>query len=84
MSIEDKIIGIVKHVLEDEQVSLDTSIHNSQAWDSLNHLKILVEIEQEFSCHLPIEEIGNINSIKDWILLVENIAPVNELQIRSR
>ena len=64
------VMAVVSRVLESEEVTLETSIFNCQRWDSLNHLKILVELESAFSCSLPLEEIGDVNSVRDWVSLI--------------
>lgn len=77
MSIEELVIDIVSKVLEDEMVDINTSINNSPNWDSINHLKILVSIEGHFECQLSLEEIGRVNSVRDWVAVIENTATVS-------
>ncbi len=71
--IADEIIHIVSLVLklEQNQVTLDSSIHNTLNWDSLNHLRILTAIEEKYGYTLKIEEISNVESVRDWIEVIK-------------
>ncbi|MBV9179751.1 MAG: acyl carrier protein [Acidobacteria bacterium] len=40
-------------------------------WDSLNHLTIVMQIEQTFGMHFDLEEIGELNSVDKIVKAVE-------------
>jgi acyl carrier protein len=44
-------------------ISLETSQANTPAWDSLAHLKLMFEIEDEFGLRLSSEEIPKLTSV---------------------
>ena len=71
MLVKEKVKEVIKNILVDEDVQLNTSIHNSNKWDSLNHLKILVGLEKEFSCTLSLDDLVEVESVHDWVLLIE-------------
>lgn len=63
--MEEKIIKILKEVLETEEINAETSQKNCAAWDSLHHLNVAIELEGEFGVSLEPEEIADMTSVKD-------------------
>lgn len=63
--MKDKIIEILKNVLEDDSVNENTTQKNCPAWDSLHHLNVAVELEDTFDVTLEPEEIADMRSVAD-------------------
>lgn len=57
--------------LDPEEVDETTSRDTADNWDSLNHLRIITAIEQEFSLRLTMEEIQSVNSVQDLAEIME-------------
>ena len=70
--MEEKVLEIVKSVLEDENVDINTSQSNNARWDSMAQLNLVVELESEFGFSLEPDEISSIKSVKDIIEVVNN------------
>ena len=72
-TITNEIIQIIASVLalEKSQITLDSSIQNTFNWDSLNHLRILTAIEAKYGCMLKIEEISTVESVRDWVEIIQ-------------
>ncbi len=66
--MREKIINIVSRVFEIE-VNKNTDQKNCAAWDSLRHLNLIIELEDEFNISFEPEEIAQMKSI----LEIENI-----------
>lgn len=66
-NMEDKVLDIIKEVLDLDEVKNDISQQNCVKWDSLNHLNLILEIESEFNVSYTPEEIANIKSANDII-----------------
>ncbi len=49
--------------LENEQISDDLTPDTAENWDSMNHLRLVTAIEQEFSISLSMEEIQSIQNV---------------------
>lgn len=62
--MKQKIISILKQVLEDDTVNENTSQKNCPAWDSLRHLNVALEIEDAFDISLEPEEIAAMTSVE--------------------
>lgn len=61
--MEEKVLEILKEVIEDENVTVETSQLNNSNWDSLRHLNLIVELECEFDTTFEPEEIAEMTSV---------------------
>lgn len=61
----DKIIEILKNVLETENVNSESNQDNTENWDSLHQLNLVVELEDAFDVSLEPEDIAEMKSVKD-------------------
>ena len=58
MNLEDKVLAIMREVFEMGDISTDASQKNCPRWDSLRHLTLASELEEEFDIELEPEEIA--------------------------
>jgi acyl carrier protein len=54
------------------EVSLDADMSTLPAWDSMNHVTLLMEIEAELGRPLRSEEVGGIDSVRSIARLLGN------------
>jgi acyl carrier protein len=57
---------------EDVDVNLNTEKDMISEWDSINHLNLIVELENEYDLNLSMEEIENIQNVKQIVELVSS------------
>lgn len=69
--MEQKIIEIITNILEAE-VTIDSTRENTNTWDSINHLRIVLEIKEEFNIDIQMEEIDAIKSVREFINLIQS------------
>lgn len=69
--MEEKVMEIIKDVLLIDNIDTNLSQKECDAWDSLAHLRIAVEIEDQFGISLEPEDIMQMNSIKNIISVLE-------------
>ena len=64
--IKEQIKKIMTEVFEIESSLVNDKISqkNTDQWDSLNHLNLIVEIEEEFDISFTPEQIGSMTSLK--------------------
>ena len=55
---------------DDVQVDMNTEKDMILEWDSLNHLNLVVELENSFDLGLSMEEIEGMNSVKGIVDLI--------------
>jgi acyl carrier protein len=68
---KSKIISVVQKVFETEQLDENVSQHDVEKWDSLNHLNLIIALEEEFDILFEPEEIAEMTSIQKIISKIE-------------
>jgi acyl carrier protein len=59
--MREKIINILEDILEIPGDEIINKEENAE-WDSLNHVRIIAELQEEFNIKIPSVEINNLNS----------------------
>ena len=74
--IKEQIKKIMTEVflIESSLVNDKISQKNTGQWDSLNHLNLIVEIEEEFDVSFSPEQIGSMTSLK---IILDEIKKTN-------
>lgn len=73
--MKEKLIEILKDTFELESVDINCSQENCPQWDSMNHLNLVLELEEEFDLAFTPEEIKKMksfNAIVDVIMSKQN------------
>lgn len=72
MPLLDRVRRIVSDVLQLplEQVQADTSPDNVETWDSIQHLNLVLALEQEFGTQFDPEEIEELLSVELIVALI--------------
>ena len=63
--MEEKVLALVKNVLEIDSIDVNCSQDNCEKWDSMALLNIVVDLQDEFNVDFEPEEISKLKSIKD-------------------
>lgn len=63
--MKERILGVMRNVFEDTNIDTSCSPKTCRAWDSMNHLNLVVELEIEFGVSLEPEEIGRMLCYQD-------------------
>ena len=71
--MEDKIRKLMARILKvnPEHIENDSAIGDIDSWDSLNHLKIISEIEKEFSIQFTPDVLMDLEDFSDIVKAVE-------------
>ena len=70
--MEEKVLEILKNVLEMDSIDETCSQATCEKWDSMAHLNLVVELQSEFGLSLEPEEIGQMQSFKDVIEMLKS------------
>lgn len=70
--MEEKILNVLRTVLEDPTIGADCSQENCENWDSLRHLTVCFELEGVFGVQFEPEEMEAMKSVTDIKRLLEN------------
>ena len=70
--MKEKVIEIMKDVLETEDISLNTSQENCENWNSLRHLNLVSELEDAFNMEFEPEEIAEMKSVEMVLKILQS------------
>jgi len=70
MSREERVLKVLQKVFP--EINKDSNIDNIDGWDSLNHLRCLLGLEEEFNVMFSPEEMEKMTSVKDMVLMISN------------
>lgn len=59
-----KFIASVMEVNPSE-INEDTAYGHHEKWDSLMHMRLVMEVEEEYDVEIPIDEVPEIKTLKD-------------------
>jgi acyl carrier protein len=71
--IQDGVAAIIREVLDNPTLVIDanTSAAQVERWDSLNHLNIVVAVEQKFAVKFKTVEIEKLRNVGELVALIE-------------
>lgn len=66
-------INFVAGVMEiaPSEINEDTAYGQHEKWDSLMHMRLVMEIEEEYDVEIPIDEVPHIKTIKDFYQYIQ-------------
>ena len=72
-SVINRVQGILADIFDIpvEQITLMSSPETIENWDSLNHLNLVLAIEQEFDVQIMPEEIEQLLSVEQIMVLLD-------------
>lgn len=72
MNLEETVLEIMRQTFEMDEVSHDVSQKNCPKWDSLHHLTLASELEEQFDIELEPEEIAEMTDFSKVIAMLES------------
>lgn len=69
--MNEKILQLMRSVFEDDTVNETCSQSNCEKWDSLHHINLISELEDEFDVEFEPEEIAEMRdftSVRDALI----------------
>jgi acyl carrier protein len=75
--VNPKLIEIVAELFELDPAAVDDALtqEDVELWDSMNHLRLVSAVEEEFGIKLSMQEIESIRSLATLQALVEQHTP---------
>jgi acyl carrier protein len=64
--MHEKLIKLINNILNCD-VTIDSDKNNTNNWDSLNHIKIIIDIKEEFNVDIPFNDIDRLTSVKSIV-----------------
>ena len=74
MNENNGLYNLISNVLEIDinAVNKETSPDNTDSWDSLNMVKVVIEIEKEFGVRFELDDISDISNVGDIVNLLKD------------
>ena len=74
LDIEKRIIFIMSEVFDinKDMIKNDSSTNNLVEWDSMNHMNLIVALEEEFKCDFDEDDIEIMVSFETVKTIIEN------------
>jgi len=69
--ITTKIVAIITNIMECS-IDINSSRENITTWDSLNQVRLILELNETFDIKIPFDKIGNLDSVTKIIDYVAN------------
>ncbi len=70
--MEERVLSVLRMVFKNNTIDATCSQKNCAAWDSMNHLNLVVELEMETGLEFTPEEIAMMVSYEDIVRIVNN------------
>lgn len=69
----EQIIKIVAEILEmdETELSLESKQEDIEEWDSLAHIRIIAEVEEQLGKSIPIDQVVEITTIEELVQAAE-------------
>lgn len=72
MNMEQQLLDVLRRVFKDPSLDENCSQKNCAAWDSMNQLNMVIELEMEFGISLEPEEIGRMVDFPSVLEIVKS------------
>jgi len=73
--IQDRVIELIANVfgIELDSLNMDSNFENLDEWDSLNHIRLMEEIEKEFGLNLTSDDMISFISVRSIVKGLEGV-----------
>lgn len=68
----DKILEIIKDVLDDDNINPDDVLFEHEDWDSLAALTLISSVDEEFGVVLEADDFSDKMKIKDLVAVIKS------------
>jgi len=70
--MEERVREIIADILgiDTGGLAVSTDIRSIESWDSMVQVRIIAELEDVFSCSIPIERIKSLKKVEDFVNII--------------
>ena len=68
---DNKVIEIISRALENEDININSNMLNTDNWDSLNHMSIIVALQDELNINFLPKDIAKLTSVKSILKFIK-------------
>lgn len=68
-----QLTAVFHDVFDDESIALrpDMTAADVEGWDSFNHIRLVVSVEQKFGVRFGSSEVGELKNVGEFVALIE-------------
>jgi acyl carrier protein len=68
-----RVQEIMRDVFDEDDIvlTLETTAQDVEVWDSLNHIRLIVAIEEDIGIQLPMERVNELRNVGDLVQLID-------------
>lgn len=73
MEVISKMVEVFRRVFDDDAIQLAeaTTAQDIPGWDSLMHINLIIEIEEEFGLKFTVDDIVGLKNVGEMVAMVE-------------
>lgn len=73
MDVLSVMTGVFRRVFEDDSINLveSTTAQDIEGWDSLMHINLIIEIEDEFDLKFTVDDISGLKNVGEMVAMVK-------------
>ncbi len=73
MDVLSTMVKVFRRVFDDETLQLAdaTTAQDIPGWDSLTHINLIIEIEEEFGLKFTVDDIAGLKNVGEMVAMVE-------------
>jgi len=70
-----RVQEIMRDVFDNDSIVLnvDMTAKDVEEWDSMNHVRLIVAIEQELGIELPMERVNELRNVGELVHLIDEV-----------
>ena len=73
MKNKDITISIIKEVINEEKIDMNSESSHFNKWDSLANVNIALKLEKKFNFKIKASDMENMNSVKEIVKIINAI-----------
>lgn len=72
--IYERLTNVFRSVFDDENININdtTTADDIEEWDSLEHINLLVAVEQEFNIKFNMNEVTNMKNVGEMVDIISS------------
>lgn len=73
MDVRSTLNSVFRRIFENEGLEISDGMvaQDVPEWDSLAHINLIVEIEEEFNLKFTVDDIAGLKNVREMIVLIE-------------
>lgn len=69
----DIVIDVVKQVINEKKININSRSSHYNKWDSLANVNIALKLEKKFKIKIKASDMGNMNSVKEIVKIINAV-----------